>query len=150
MNEHQPGTTGRSTRILLAEDDPTNQYVFRAILSAAGYEVEIVDNGLQALDRVRASQPSIVLLDMMMPVMDGYEAAGRIAADPELDDVPVIALTARAMKGDLEKTIEAGCDDYVAKPVSRKVLLDKVEEWMAKPVDVCRERRRQRREAKAA
>jgi CheY-like chemotaxis protein len=150
MDEHRPGTTERTSRILLAEDDPTNQYVFRAILSAAGYEVEMVENGLQALERVRESPPSIVLLDMMMPVMDGYEAAGRIAADPELDDVPVIALTARAMKGDLEKTIGAGCDDYVAKPVSRKVLLDKVQEWMAKPVEETRERRRRRREAKAA
>jgi CheY-like chemotaxis protein len=150
MDKHRTGSTERTTRILLAEDDPTNQYVFRAILSAAGYEVEMVENGLQALERVRESPPAIVLLDMMMPVMDGYEAAGRIAADPELDDVPVIALTARAMKGDLEKTIEAGCDDYVAKPVSRKVLLDKVEEWIARPAEETRERRRRRREAKAA
>lgn len=150
MNEHRPGSTDPVTHILLAEDDPTNQYVFRAILSAAGYEVEIVENGLQVLERVREGLPSIILLDMMMPVMDGYEAAGRIVADPELDGVPVIALTARAMKGDLEKTLEAGCDDYVAKPVSRKVLLDKVEEWVAKPVEECRERRRRRRESMAA
>jgi CheY-like chemotaxis protein len=150
MDERRPANTERTSRILLAEDDPTNQYVFRAILSAAGYEVEIVENGLQALERVRESLPALVLLDMMMPVMDGYEAAGRIVADPELDGVPVIALTARAMKGDLEKTIEAGCDDYVAKPVSRKVLLEKVEEWIAKPADVTRERRSRRREAKAA
>jgi CheY-like chemotaxis protein len=150
MDKHRPDTTERATHILLAEDDPTNQYVFRAILSAAGYDVEMVENGLQALERARENRPSIVLLDMMMPVMDGYEAAGRIAADPDLDDVPIIALTARAMKGDLEKTIEAGCDDYVAKPVSRKVLLDKVEEWIARPVEETRERRRRRREAKAA
>jgi CheY-like chemotaxis protein len=150
MDERRPGGTNRVTHILLAEDDPTNQYVFRAILTAAGYDVEIVENGLQVLERVRQGLPSIILLDMMMPVMDGYEAAGRIAADSDLDDVPVIALTARAMKGDLEKTLEAGCDDYVAKPVSRKVLLDKVEEWVAKPAQECRERRRKRRESKAA
>jgi CheY-like chemotaxis protein len=150
MDEHRPGTTERASRILLAEDDSTNQYVFRAILSAAGYEVEMVENGLQALERVRVNPPSIILLDMMMPVMDGYEAAGRIAADPQLDEIPVVALTARAMKGDLEKTIEAGCDDYLAKPVSRKILLDKVGEWIAKPAEETRERRRRRREAKAA
>ena len=150
MEEHRPGATGRASRILLAEDDSTNQYVFRAILSAAGYEVEMVENGLQALERVRVNPPAIVLLDMMMPVMDGYEAAGRIAADPELDEIPVVALTARAMKGDLEKTIEAGCDDYLAKPVSRKLLLEKVGEWIAKPAEETRERRRRRREAKAA
>ncbi len=150
MHEHRTGTGARSRHVLLAEDDPTNQYVFRAILSAAGYEVEMAENGLEALERARENPPVLILLDMMMPVMDGYEAAGRIVADPDLDDVPVIALTARAMKGDLEKTIEAGCDDYVAKPVSRKVLLGKVEEWITRPVEETRERRRRRREARAA
>jgi CheY-like chemotaxis protein len=150
MDDLRQDMTGHGNRILLAEDDPTNQYVFRAILSAAGYEVEIVENGLQALERLHEGVPSIILLDMMMPVMDGYEAARRIAADPLLDDIPVIALTARAMKGDLEKTIEAGCDDYVAKPVSRKVLLDKVQEWITKPVEVCRGQRQRRRQERAA
>ncbi len=142
------GQTG-SVRLLLAEDDPTNQYVFRAILNAASYEVEIVDNGLLALERARQAPPRLILLDMMMPVMDGYEAAARIAADPEFDAIPVIALTARAMKGDLEKTLEAGCDDYVAKPVSRQLLLDKIREWLERPAEECAERRRRRREEAA-
>jgi two-component system cell cycle response regulator DivK len=137
-------------RLLLAEDDTTNQYVFRAILAAAGYDLEIVGNGLAALERARQSPPRLILLDMMMPVMDGYEAARRIAADPELDSVPVVALTARAMKGDLEKTLEAGCDDYLAKPVSRQVLLEKVREWCVRPAEECAERRRERRQARAA
>lgn len=146
MNE----TGADKARLLLAEDDTTNQYVFRAILSAAGYDLEIVGNGLAALERARQNPPRLILLDMMMPVMDGYEAAGRIADEPALDAVPIVALTARAMKGDLEKTLEAGCDDYLAKPVSRQILLDKVREWCERPVEECVDRRRQRRAARAA
>lgn len=149
MNATPNDVQSGQVRLLLAEDDPTNQYVFRAILSAASFEVEIVDNGLLALERARQSHPRLILLDMMMPVMDGYEAAARIAADPSLDSIPVIALTARAMKGDLEKTLDAGCDDYVAKPVSRQILLDKIREWLARPEEECAERRRRRREEAA-
>ncbi len=132
-------------RILLAEDDPTNQYVFRAILQAAGYEVDIVDNGLVALERAQKRHPRLILLDMMMPVMDGYEAASRLAADPDLDDVPILALTAKAMKGDLERTLEAGCDDYLPKPVTRLVLLGKIREWLERPQSDWAPRRLERR-----
>ena len=139
-----------SIRLLLAEDDPTNQYVFGAILNAAGYEVEIVENGLLALERARESPPRLILLDMMMPVMDGYEAATRLSEDSQFDEIPIVALTAKAMKGDLEKTLEAGCDDYLAKPVSRQVLLDKVAEWLARSPADCRENRRTGRRSGAA
>lgn len=125
----------RAFRILLAEDDATNQYVFRAILASAGYEVEIVENGLLALERAQRSRPDLIMLDMMMPVMDGYEAAGRLAADPEMDGIPILALTAKAMKGDMEKSLEAGCDDYMSKPISRLALVEKVEHWRNKPVE---------------
>jgi CheY-like chemotaxis protein len=138
------------TRLLLAEDDMTNQYVFRAILSAAGYDLEIVGNGLAALERATQNPPRLILLDMMMPVMDGYEAAQRMAEEPALDHVPIVALTARAMKGDLEKTLEAGCDDYLAKPVSRQVLLDKVREWCERSPEEILVRRRERRQKRAA
>ena len=149
--ESQHQTPGNDpVRILLAEDDPTNQYVFRAILSAAGYEIDIVENGLQALDLARQVHPRLILLDMMMPVMDGYEAATRLSDDPEFDDIPIVALTAKAMKGDLEKTLEAGCDDYLAKPVSRQVLLDKVADWLKRPSSECRVSRQARRQSGAA
>lgn len=137
-------------RLLLAEDDMTNQYVFRAILSAAGYDLEIVGNGLAALERATQNPPRLILLDMMMPVMDGYEAAQRMADEPALDQVPIVALTARAMKGDLEKTLEAGCDDYLAKPVSRQVLLEKVKEWCDRSPEQCAEHRREWRMKRAA
>jgi CheY-like chemotaxis protein len=122
-------------RILVAEDDPTNQYVFRAILRSAGYEPVIVDNGLQALEHARTETPHLFLLDMMMPVMDGYETAWRIVQDPMFDGVPIVALTARAMQGDADRTMQAGCDDYLSKPVRRQDFLDKVMEWLETPGD---------------
>jgi len=119
-----------ATRILIAEDDPTNQYVFRTILRNAGYEVTIVENGLLALETARESPPRLFLLDMMMPVMDGYETAWRIIQDPLFDGIPIIALTARAMQGDAERTLEAGCDDYLSKPIQRKTFLEKIACWL--------------------
>jgi len=117
-------------RILVAEDDPTNQYVFRAILRSAGFDPVIVENGLQTLEHARVAIPHIFLLDMMMPVMDGYETAWRIIQDPLFDNIPVIALTARAMQGDADRTLQAGCDDYLSKPVRRQEFLDKVVYWL--------------------
>jgi CheY-like chemotaxis protein len=122
----------RIAYILLAEDEPTNQYVFKAILESGNYEVNIVSNGQLALDEVVKRKPDIILLDMMMPVMDGYKAAQQLIRDTELDGVPILALTAQAMKGDSERTLDAGCDDYMSKPIRRNQLLEKVEEWLGK------------------
>lgn len=144
MQESVPGSA--KVRVLLAEDDPTNQYVFRAILESAGYEIEIVDNGLLAIERAHVCDPRIILLDMMMPVMDGYEAAGRLSADPELDGIPILALTAKAMKGDMEKTLESGCDDYMSKPISRQALVAKLEDWLSRPIESWMPKRRERRD----
>jgi CheY-like chemotaxis protein len=119
-----------NVKILVAEDDATNQYVFRAILRSADFDPILVDNGLLALEHARAEKPDIFLLDMMMPVMDGYETAWRIIQDPFFDGVPIIALTARAMQGDAERTLQAGCDDYLAKPIRRQEFLDKVIYWL--------------------
>jgi CheY-like chemotaxis protein len=135
----------RSGHVLLAEDEPTNQYVFRAILQSGGYEVTIVDNGEAALVEGARRRPDLILLDMMMPVMDGYETARRMITDATFDGVPILALTAKAMKGDAEKTLEAGCDDYMSKPIRRKDLLDKVAEWLDKPADLWMEARRGKR-----
>ena len=127
------GACRMNHRILVAEDDPTNQYVFRAILEAAGYRTALVCNGLQALEQARSEPPDLFLMDMMMPVMDGYETAWRIIQDPFFDNVPVIALTARAMDGDAERTLRAGCDDYLSKPIRRQEFLDKVAYWLKRP-----------------
>lgn len=117
-------------RILVAEDDVTSQYVFRAILQRAGYRITMVDNGLQALEAARAQRPDLFLLDMMMPVMNGYEAAWRIIQDPVFDGIPIVALTARAMQGDADRSLKAGCDDYLSKPIQRQEFLDKVAFWL--------------------
>ena len=127
--------------ILVAEDEPTNQYVFRAILESGGFEVKIADNGLLALEDGMRRRPDIILLDMMMPVMDGYETARRIVEEPFFDGVPILALTAKAMKGDAEKTLEAGCDDYMSKPVRRKDLLERVAHWLSQPAETWMPRR---------
>ncbi|MCK4412602.1 MAG: response regulator [Candidatus Eisenbacteria sp.] len=132
--------------ILLAEDEPTNQYVFRAILENGGFEVVIVDNGEVALAEGIRRKPDLILLDMMMPVMDGYETARRMVVDPTFDGVPILALTAKAMKGDAEKTFEAGCDDYMSKPIRRQDLLDTVAEWLTKPADLWMPARLEKRE----
>ena len=125
-------TGDQAAYVLLAEDEPTNQYVFKAILEKGGYEVNIVGNGQLALDEVAKRTPDIVLLDMMMPVMDGYKTAQHLIQDPAMDGVPILALTAQAMKGDSERTRSAGCDDYMSKPIRRTQLLDKVAEWLAR------------------
>jgi CheY-like chemotaxis protein len=134
-------TDGAKPYVLVAEDEPTNQYVFRAILESAGFEVKIADNGELALESGMQRRPDIILLDMMMPVMDGYETARHIVAEPYFDGVPILALTAKAMKGDAEKTLEAGCDDYMSKPVRRKDLLERVAQWLSAPAETWMPRR---------
>jgi hypothetical protein len=143
--DHEP-----PIRILLAEDDPVNQYVFRMILTTSGYVVDMAENGLLALEHAERNRPRLILLDMMMPVMDGYETAQRMSANPALDGVPILALTAKALKGDLEKTLDAGCDDYISKPVSRAMLLSRIRAWLCKPTDVWMARRLSRRQDRAA
>ncbi|MBM3318623.1 MAG: response regulator [Candidatus Eisenbacteria bacterium] len=136
---------GKRAYILLAEDEPTNQYVFRAILESGDYEVQIVDNGRAALEEQERRRPDIILLDMMMPIMDGYETARRMVLDARLDGIPILALTAKAMKGDAEKTLEAGCDDYMSKPIRRQELLGTVQRWLDRPIDEWMPRRMQLR-----
>ena len=116
--------------ILVAEDDPTSQYVFRTILQGAGYRTVLVDNGLQALEKAREERPNLFLLDMMMPVMNGYEAAGRIVQDPIFDGIPIVALTARAMQGDADRTKQAGCDDYLSKPVNKQHVYNILDQYL--------------------
>jgi CheY-like chemotaxis protein len=122
--------TSKGKFILVAEDDPTNQYVFRKILERAGYEVEIAEHGQKALEACKLRRPDLILMDMMMPILNGYETVAIMVQDPSLDDVPILALTANAMRGDEIKTREAGCDDHIAKPVQMREFLDKIEAWL--------------------
>ncbi len=115
-----------SGRILLVEDNPINQKLITTILAKEGYTVLIAANGADALQALEADRFDLVLMDIQMPVMDGYEATRRIKADERLRSIPVIALTAHAMKGDEQKVHDAGCDGYLTKPVNREELLSEI------------------------
>jgi CheY-like chemotaxis protein/two-component sensor histidine kinase len=119
-----------SGRILLVEDDAANQYTLQLMLAAEGYEVQVAENGREALEMVNKWRPELVLMDMMMPVMGGHEATKALKSNEDVTDIPVIALTAAAMAGDREKALASGCDDYISKPVSRLHLLERIEHWL--------------------
>ena len=104
-------------RILLVEDNDINRDMMVRRLQRRGFEMLTAVDGQQAVDVTKTEKPDLVLMDMSLPVMDGWEATRHLKADPEVRDIPVIGLTAHAMVGDKEKALEAGCDDYATKPV---------------------------------
>ena len=114
-------------KILLVEDNEMNRDMLSRRLERRGYEVVIAADGGQGVELARAERPDLVLMDMSLPVLDGWEATRRLKADPETKDIPIIALTAHAMAGDQEKALAAGCDDYDTKPVDLNSLLAKIE-----------------------
>ena len=117
-------------RILLAEDNPVNQKLTVIILQKAGFSVDAVDNGLQAVEKVKTGVYSAVLMDVQMPEMDGLEASKHIRTDPEMPHhIPIIAMTADALKGDREVCLEAGMDDYISKPIDSRSLLAILDRW---------------------
>jgi CheY-like chemotaxis protein len=119
-------------RILLVEDDETNRAMFRRRLERAGYTVGVAGDGAEALARAAAEPPDLVVMDLGLPVLDGWEATRRLKAADATRDIPVIALTAHAMAGDREKAVQAGCDDYETKPVEMGRFLAKVEALLAR------------------
>ena len=118
-----------SQRILVVEDHEDNRQILRDLLSAAGYEMIEAHDGEQALERV-AVRPDLILMDIQLPGIDGYEVTRRIKADPALAAIPIIAVTSYALTGDDAKARAAGCDDYVAKPFSPRQLLAKIREYL--------------------
>ena len=120
-------------RILLVEDNEMNRDMLSRRLSRKGYEVSIAVDGQQGLAMAARGGFDLVLLDMSLPEMDGWEVARRLRADPRTRPLPVIALTAHAMAGDREKALEAGCDDYDRKPVDLPRLLGKIEALLGGP-----------------
>jgi two-component system cell cycle response regulator DivK len=120
------------SRILLVEDHEEIWDFLTRRLKRRGHEVILATDGQEGVDKARAERPDIVLLDMNLPVMDGWTAAGILKASPETKDTPVIALTAHAMSGDREKAIAAGCDDYHPKPVDFSRLLTQIDALVAR------------------
>ena len=114
-------------KILLVEDNEMNRDMLSRRLVKRGHEVVIAVDGQEGVDLAASEGPQVILLDMSLPVMDGWEAAKRLKADATTSGIPIIALTAHAMAGDREKCIEAGADDYDTKPVDFKRLLGKIE-----------------------
>ncbi|AVA25818.1 response regulator [Rhizobium sp. NXC24] len=113
-------------KILLVEDNEMNRDMLSRRLEKRGYEVVSATDGLAGVEAAVTARPDLVLMDMSLPVIDGWEATKRIKKNPLTAAIPVIALTAHAMAGDREKAIEAGCDDYDTKPIELPGLLDKI------------------------
>ncbi|MCK5436860.1 MAG: response regulator [Desulfobulbaceae bacterium] len=116
-------------KILIVEDDETSLYLARFILDKEGYDVIEARDGLEALDKIAKETPALILMDMQLPKLDGYEATRRIKADERLSKIPVIALTAYAMRGDREKTLEAGCSGYIEKPIDPTTFVEEVKKY---------------------
>jgi CheY-like chemotaxis protein len=123
-------------RILLIEDNELNRDMLSRRLERRGYEVIVAVDGEEGLHRAAADRPDLVLMDMSLPVLDGWEATRRLKAAPETRHLPVIGLTAHAMPADREKVLEAGCDEYDTKPVELPRLIAKIEMLLASALRV--------------
>ena len=113
-------------KILIVEDDPTNREVQVRRMQWAGYQVITAANGLEGVKFARSEHPNLILMDMSIPIMDGWEATRRLKSSPVTRHIPIIALTAHAVAGDREKCLAAGCDEYESKPIKFPELMAKI------------------------
>ena len=118
------------SHILLVEDHPQNSYLMTYLLENRGYEVETAADGAEALEAIERRVPGLILMDMQLPRIDGYEATRRVKEDDRFKDIPLVAVTAHSMRGDQDKAIAAGCDIYVTKPINGEELLALVEKLL--------------------
>ena len=123
---HLPG----SHRILVVEDQPDSRRIIRDMLASTDYEIIEAEDGEQALAAVAKQRPDLILMDIQLPIMDGYTATRRIKADPKLRSIPIIAVTSYALDGEEKIAKAAGCDDYVPKPYSPRELLAKIRQHL--------------------
>jgi CheY-like chemotaxis protein len=121
-------------KILLVEDNEMNRDMLSRRLARKGYEVSIAVDGQQGVEMARAETPDLILMDMSLPVLDGWEATRQLKGEDATRSIPVIALTAHAMSGDRERALEAGCDDYDTKPIELTRLLEKIESMLKRTV----------------
>jgi two-component system cell cycle response regulator DivK len=117
-------------RVLLVEDEPNSIELTQLELEVLGYEVTVAENGVEGVEMAASLLPDIIVMDIRMPKMDGLRATSQIRKDPKTKDIPILAATARAMAGDKEKCLAAGCDSYISKPFSYKELGDAVEKLL--------------------
>jgi two-component system, cell cycle response regulator DivK len=116
--------------VMIVEDNELNMKLFNDLLESRGYSIIQTRNGMEAIGLARAHHPDLILMDIQLPIMDGYVATRRIKADPALRPIPVIAVTSYALSGDEEKARAAGCDDFVPKPYSPRQLLAKIRQYL--------------------
>ena len=121
-----------SKRILYIEDNPENRLLMRRVLMAEGYVVEEAVDGNSGLQKAAESPPDLILMDINLPEIDGYEVTARLKQLPNMTGVPIIAVTANVMKGDREKTLAAGCDGYIQKPIDIDLLPSQIESFLKK------------------
>ncbi|HLU25162.1 MAG TPA: response regulator [Longimicrobiales bacterium] len=124
----------RKKTVLLVEDNEDNLVVYRTILDFVGYEVIEARDGEEGVDRARSDHPDLILMDISIPKIDGWEATRRLKADERTKDIPIIALTAHALEEDRQKAIRAGCDGYLAKPVEPRRVVEEVRRFVG-PAD---------------
>jgi len=118
--------------VLLVEDNEDNRIVYSTILQHFGYVVMEALNGAEGISKARAERPDLILMDISIPVIDGWEATQVLKRDPETRAIPIIALTAHALASDREKAMEVGCDSYLAKPCEPKAVVSEVEKFIGK------------------
>ena len=119
-----------SKRILVVEDHEDNRQILRDLLASAGYVMIEAGNGVDGVAAAAAERPDLILMDIQLPILDGYEATRQIKADPALNAIPIIVVTSYALSGDEEKARAAGCDAYVAKPYSPRQLLARIRNFL--------------------
>ena len=120
----------KNATILYVEDNPDNRLLIRRVLVSEGYAVVEAANAKDAFARINEAPPNLILMDINMPDIDGYTLTAKLRALPELDQVPIIALTANVMKGDRERSLEAGCDGYLQKPVDIDTLTSQIDKYL--------------------
>src|SRR5436190_13936237 len=120
-----------SKRILMVEDQPDNRQIIRDMLAPADYEITEAENGEEALAAIAKQRPDLILMNIQLPIMDGYAETRQIKADLALRSIPIIAVTSYALGGEEKKVRAAGCDDYVPKPFSPRQLLAKIRQYLS-------------------
>jgi two-component system cell cycle response regulator DivK len=118
--------------ILYVEDNPDNRTLIRRVLMAEGYAVIDASNAIQALEKLEDGNTDLILMDINMPDMDGYTLTSKIKSMPAYNKIPIIAVTANVMRGDREKSLEAGCDGYIQKPIDIDLLAQQIERFMTR------------------
>jgi two-component system cell cycle response regulator DivK len=122
--------TFMGTLVLLVEDNEVNRYLVRFLLEQRGFAVDTANNGMEAIEQARVRKPDLILMDIQMPVMDGYEATRLLKADEALKSVPVVALTAYAMPHERERALDAGCAGHIEKPIDTKTFIDQLRGYL--------------------